>query len=43
MATFILDSGAAFIGKQGADGGKIGLGTGEMQRILLDGKFMYIQ
>lgn len=43
LATSILDSGATFMGKQCADGGNIGLGTCEMERILLNGKPMYTQ
>lgn len=43
LTTSILDSGATFIGKQCADGGNIGLGTCEVERILLDSKYMYTQ
>lgn len=43
LTTPVLNSGTTFIGKQGADGGNIGFGTCEVQRILLDSKSMYIQ
>lgn len=43
LASFILDSRATFIGEQGADSRNIGLGTCEVQRILLDSKSMYMQ
>jgi hypothetical protein len=38
LATFILDSRTTVIGKQGADGRDTGLGTCEVERILVDVK-----